>query len=483
MNNKVLDATKWSFVTEMVSKLIAPITNMILARLLVPEMFGIVTTITMVISFADIFSDAGFQKYLIQHEFDDREQLYESSNVAFTVNLLLSIIFWIIIIIFCQPIVKMLGNEGEELVLIISCISLPMTSFSSIQMALYRRNFEFKKLFYVRLIGSCIPLIITVPLAWITRNYWSLIIGTIFGNFANAIVLTLMSPWKPKFKFNFSLLKEMFSFSMWALLEAIIIWFTSYVDIFIIGTILSSYYIGIYKISMTTINQILALITGTTNAVLFTSLSREQNNPEQFRKVFLNFQSFTSYIVIPMGVGIFAYKEFVTFILLGDQWDIASGFIGLWGIVGGFYVILGGYCTEAYRAKGEPKISALVQFIYIIVIIFTIEFSKNLPFEMIYSSRTLSRVLFILIHLVVINKICNISPFDMFKNIYIPACGSLVMYFVSLLLRNFSNNIIWNFISILICIIVYSLFLLMIPKSRKEILLYIKNLKIEVSNK
>ena len=75
LNKKIGRATKWSSITEIIAKLISPLVNMLLARLLVPSAFGAVTTITMVISFAEVFTDAGFQKYLIQHEFSSREEL------------------------------------------------------------------------------------------------------------------------------------------------------------------------------------------------------------------------------------------------------------------------------------------------------------------------------------------------------------------------------------------------------------------------
>ena len=71
LNKKIGQATKWSTVTEISSKLITPVTNAILARLLVPEAFGVVATLTLVITFAEIFTDAGFQKYLVQRDFED----------------------------------------------------------------------------------------------------------------------------------------------------------------------------------------------------------------------------------------------------------------------------------------------------------------------------------------------------------------------------------------------------------------------------
>ena len=61
MENEISNSTKWSFITEIVARLVSPISNMVLARLLTPEAFGVVATATMVFSFADMFTDSGFQ--------------------------------------------------------------------------------------------------------------------------------------------------------------------------------------------------------------------------------------------------------------------------------------------------------------------------------------------------------------------------------------------------------------------------------------
>ena len=187
-NNKVVNATKWSSITEVSAKLVSPITNMILARLLVPEAFGVIATITMITSFVEMFTDAGFQKYLVQREFKDVKEKHKYANVAFLTNLVLSIFLWLLITIFNEQIAKLVGNPGLGLVIIIACVQLPITSFSSIQMSLYRRAFEFKTLFLVRMISVFIPLIVTIPLAYIGLSYWSLIIGTLIMHLSNAVI-------------------------------------------------------------------------------------------------------------------------------------------------------------------------------------------------------------------------------------------------------------------------------------------------------
>ena len=111
---KVGNATKWSAITELLSKVVTPISNMALARILAPEAFGIVSTITMITSFADIFTDAGFQKYIIQHQFKDEEEKNDSINVAFWTNLAISILIWLFIVAFVKPIAYFVGAKGSE---------------------------------------------------------------------------------------------------------------------------------------------------------------------------------------------------------------------------------------------------------------------------------------------------------------------------------------------------------------------------------
>lgn len=325
---------------------------MVLARLLTPEAFGVVATINIIISFTDMFTDAGFQKYLIQHEFvsnDDREQ---STTVAFWTNLGISLFLWGIIIIFREQISALVGSPGLGNTLAIACVVLPMTSFSSIQMALFKRDFDFKSLFYARIIGVCIPIFVTIPFAFWLRSYWALIIGTIVKNLSDAIVLTIRSKWKPHWYYSFEKLHEMFAFSMWTLFEQISIWLTSYIGTFIVGIYLTSYYVGLYKTAMTTVLQFTTLITSATTPVLFSALSRLNNDKDSFNEMFLRFQRMVGIFIIPMSIGMFLYRDFITRILLGSQWMEASMFVGLWGLTSSLGILLNNYCSEAYRALG-----------------------------------------------------------------------------------------------------------------------------------
>lgn len=468
LNTKVKNATKWSAITEIAAKLVTPITSMVLARLLTPEAFGVVSTLWMVITFAELFTDAGFQKYLIQHEFVDDEDREQSTNVAFWSNLIMSLFFWGIIAIFSSSLAVLVGSPGLGHVLVIACVAIPLEAFSSIQMALFKRDFDFKTLFRVRIIATLIPLLVTVPLAFWLRSYWALVIGTLTVNTVNAVLLTVYSKWKPRFFYSFEKLKEMLSFSLWSMVEAISIWLTNYVDVFIVGTMLSQYYLGLYRTSSAMVGHIMGLITSITTPILFSALSRLQNDEKEFQRMFFRFQKLVGLLVIPMGVGIFLFQDVVTEIMLGSQWGEAAGFVGLWGLTSAITIVLSYYCSEIYRAKGKPKLSVLAQVLHIVALWPTILIAVKYGFETLYIARSLVRLELVVVNLCIVGIAIKLSVVRMFTNV-LPSCIAATSMLLVLLLPS-SGNFWVNIGYAVIGAIIYFAVIMFFPEDRKLLL-------------
>lgn len=392
LSNKVAKATKWSAYAEIIGKLVGPITTMVLARVLTPEAFGVVTTLTMIIAFAEIFTDAGFQRYIIQHEFKSDEDKDKSINVAFWSNLIMSLLLWGLIAIFAEPLATLVGNPGLGIVLVVACASIPLEAFSSIQMAVFKRSLDFKSLFYRRLVAVAIPLFITIPLALCLRSYWALVFGTIAVNLSNAIILTLQSPWKPRFYYSFARLKEMLSFSVWSMFDAILIWATNYIEIFFIGCMLSTYYLGIYKTSMTTVTQFTSVITSAILPVIMPALSRIQHDYAAMREILLKIQKFLGILLLPIGFGIFMFSQLITDILLGSQWQEAVPFIGIWGLMEVITVVFQRICSNIFPAIGKPRISVTVQVLHLVVLIPAVYISIGYGFSVLFYTRAFIRL-------------------------------------------------------------------------------------------
>lgn len=468
LNCKVLNAAKWSGVTEVIAKLVAPMTTIILARLLAPDAFGVLVTAQMVISFAEIFTDAGFQKFIIQYEFENEMEKLKSIAVAFWSNLIMSLAIWLVVCIFSDSIATLVGCEGKGLVISVSCICIPLAAFSSIQMALFRRNLDFKTLFWIRIVGILIPFIITIPIAYYTRSYWALIIGMVAQNIFNAIVLTIKSSWKPKWFYSIKHFKGMFSFTAWSMLEAVSIWLTSYIDIFIVGTLLSQYYLGLYRTSINTVGQITALITAATTPVLFSSLSRLQNSREEFFTMFFKFQRLVGLLVIPMGIGIYIFSDVITSILLGKQWVEASKFIGEWGLTSSFMIVLAHYSSEVYRSLGKPKLSVFAQWLHIAALLPVLLISVHYGYGVLCTARALVRLELIVVQLAIMAFIIKMNIPKMLTNI-IPSTIAACTMFLVLLLPH-ATTLDMQLVYIAICIVIYTAVIMLFPKERDIIL-------------
>ena len=479
---KVGNATKWSAITELLSKIVTPISNMALARILEPSAFGIVSTITMITSFADVFTDAGFQKYIIQHQFQNAEEKENCINVAFWTNLGISTLIWLLIIFFVKPISRFVGAEGSENAILVASAVIILTAFSSIQIAIYKSIFDFKTLFIVKCVLVAVPFVITIPVALVIRSYWALIVGNLCLNGINAIVLTVKSPWKPRKYFNFALFKKMFSFSIWALTDNVLNWFTTWGDTFIVGVALSTYYVGLYKTSINTVNSIMNIITGATTGVLLTALSKLQKDKDGFDKMLFTFQHSVAIFLLPMGAGIFMYRDVVTGILLGEQWGEVSDFIGLWGMMSAVAILFNTYGSCVCIAKGRPRLSAIAQLAQIVVLFPVVYITSRMDFRALYTARTFVRIEGILVFVLIMKLCFRISIFKMLRGLLIPVVCTGIMVVAASALRTVSNTFCWNIISIGVCTMLYFAVMLLFPKERHEILAVVHGILRKVKN-
>lgn len=469
INSKMKQATKWSSITEIAAKLVSPVTNMVLARLLAPEAFGVVATLTMVVSFAEIFTDAGFQKYLVQHEFEDENDLNESTNVAFWTNFMLSTLIWAGISCFATPISSLVGSPGCEWAIIAMCAEIPMLAFSSIQMARYRRKFDFRTLFTVRMATALVPLIVTVPLAIMFRSYWALVAGTLARDLLNAVILTIKSAWKPKLQYSLAKLREMASFSLWTVIENISIWLTGYIGTFIVGNSLNSHYLGLYKTAMSTSGSYMGLITSATTPVLFSALSRCQDNDGDFNDVFFRFQRMVAMLVFPLGFGLFVYRELATWILLGKQWMEAADFIGMWSLTSAVTIVFSHYNSEIFRSKGKPKLSVLTQILHLVVLVPILVWSAKQGFEFLTIARSLVRLEIIFVSCIIVQSVFGIRFVAIARNVSPSCTAAIVMAIAGTFLRTVFDNIVWECFTVFLCVLIYTAVMLILPSGRKQL--------------
>ena len=466
IEGKTKNAFKWSTITEIFARIIQPITNMILARLLLPEAFGVLSTIMMVIAFAEVFVESGFQKFLIQHEFSNVKEEREYLSVAFWTNLVFSLFIYIVLTVFSKQLVHFVGNDELGLPLSVISIVVPIYGIIGIQNCQLRKSLNFKKLFYVRISAALVPLFITIPSALIGMDFWALIVGNIAGAIVRSVMLYFVGHFKPSFYFNLDQLKHMLKAGMWTLLDGIAVWATLWLDTFLIARNLSNYHLGIYKNSITTITEFFAIVTSAITPVLFASLSRVQNNNAEFNKLFLKVQKTLSIFLIPMGAGLYFHSGLATEILFGPGWEEASRFIGVTSIAIALRTIFVSFYSEAYRAKGKFQIPLYMQLLDILILVPTCTIAVKQGFWQLVYARAFVRLDLILPGVIVIWLVCRISLLDTIKVVVHPIIATSGISVIIVLIRGLSSSYIWQFTSIVISIGGYFVILFLFKEER-----------------
>jgi PST family polysaccharide transporter len=261
------------------------------------------------------------------------------------------------------------------------------------------------------------------------------------------------------------------------MVEAISIWLTGYVDIFIIGIYLNEYYLGIYKTSMATVGQITSLITAATTPILFSSLSRLQSDREAFLEMFFKFQKLVGMLVIPLGVGIYCFRDLVTDILLGSQWSEAANFIGLWGLTSAITIVLSHYSSEVYRSLGRPKLSVLAQVLHIAALCPAMLIAVKYDWEVIYTVRALVRLELVLVNLVIMYFTIRLSAISMLRNILPSIVASGAMGVIGVIMLSINGSMWYSLLAVVVCIVIYFAIIASFNNERQELIRFAYNLK------
>ena len=468
-------SVKWSLFGELFAKLAIPISTMILARLLTPEVYGITTAVTIVVTFCEMVTESGFSKFLIQHDFSSKEEFKKYFSVSFISSIFLSILMVALVYIFRKPLSHAVGNDGYEMVLFVSCFQIPIASLNAIYSAVLKRDFKFKNLFQIKVIYSLVPFIITVPLAILGMKHWSLVIGSIAAQIIQLPLLILFSKNSFKLYFSFKYLKKTFVFAAPMILESIVIWLCSWTSTVFAARYFDLSTVGIIKVSNSTINSIFLLFSAAFTSVLFPALSRLKNDKNEYQKTFISIQSAALSILIPLGIGVYFYSKTVCDIFLGSQWERAAFVIGIFALTKPLIICFNNFQSEVFRSNGHFYSSILYQLVMLSIDITLKLTLGKISYSWFIWSTVISDLLITTITLGILTIRYKFSIMAELKSLAIPLCCSALMAPLAYLGASSNRNIVVTVLQAVICATLYFLLLaLLFPKTLKNALSFFK---------
>ena len=346
----VLIATMWALLQRFGTMLISFSSNIVLARLLMPEDFGTIGMLLIFIAIANTFVDGGFGAALIQRS----SLTQQDKSTVFFSNLALSVFLYLLLFAFSPLIADFYSTPILSDLLRAPGLILILQAFGVVQTALLSKSLDFKKISTSNLIGNLIGAVTGIVLAYCGFGVWSLVAKTIATTLVTTVLLWGLGGWIPSLCFSLSSLKSLFGFGGFVLLSSLMMTISNNIQTAILAKMFKLDIVGNYTQARTLRNVASDSLSSVVGQVLYPEFSRYQNNDGALIKKLTLSLALLSFFTIPIMCLCVINADFLIRTLYGTKWDMAIPYFQIL-CIGGLFIPLQDVNINIVKAKGKGK--------------------------------------------------------------------------------------------------------------------------------
>ena len=346
--NKILSGLIWRFGERISAQVVTFIVSVVLARLLPTEAYGLITLVTIFITFANCIVVNGFGSSLIQKK--DADNIDFSTVLYFQLGA--SLILYGILFI-TSPLIASFFGEGYELlspVLRVLGLRIPLTAINNVQHSYVGRKMIFRKFFFATIIGTIVSAFVGIFMAYKGMGVWALVGQYLTNTFMDTIILAFTIKWKPVLKFSWKRLGVLFSYGWKILVASLVDELYKELRTVVIGKLYTKNDLAFFDKGKQIPNIIVTNINTTISNVLFPAISKAQSNINDVKNMTRRSIKTSAFIMCPMMFGLAVIAEPLISLLLTDKWLPCVKYLQIYCIA---------YCFEPIQTANLQAIKAV----------------------------------------------------------------------------------------------------------------------------
>lgn len=468
----VISSLLWKFTERIGAQIVQFIVQIILARLLLPEDFGVIVIAVIFINIASIFVQQGFSTALIQKT--DPDDIDYST--VFYINLIVASIMYTTLYIVAPYIAIFFNQEILIPLLRIVSITLFLGAVISIQTSYLIKRMEFKKQFISTLFATLISGGISVAMAYMGYGVWALVTQQLLSQMVTIFIFSFFVNWRPKLVFSKSRAINLFSYGWKLLVSSLIDGLYNNSRLIIIGRMYDASTLAYYNRGDQLPSLLVTNINGSIQSVIFPTLVAYKEDITKVKSIVRRAITLSSFFVFPLMAGLAATAEPVIKILLTDNWLAAVPFVQ---IACAYFIFWPVHTAnlQAINAIGRSDIFLKLEIwkksLGIIVILCTVPFGVYaIAFGMVFIG-----IISTFINAWPNRKLLNYSFNEQFKDLFPTLVAAMLMGFAVYLCDFINMNLLLKLImQILIGVLIYSLLAIVFKNISY---LYLKSIFIE----
>lgn len=334
-NKKVFSNFLWRFAERCGAQGVAFVVQIVLARLLAPEVYGTIALVTVFTTILNVFIDSGFGNALIQKKNADDIDF----STVFYFNLTLCTVLYVIMFMAAPYIANFYNDIELAPVIRVLSLTLIISGLKNVQQAYVSRTMQFKRFFFATLGGTVGAAIIGIYMAYRGMGVWALVTQQIFNATVDTLILWVTVKWRPQKVFSFSRLKELFTFG-WKLLVSSLL-DTVYTNIrqLIIGKMYTSTDLAYYNRGRQFPYLFITNVNSSIDSVLLPVMSKAQDNAANVKAMTQRAMKTSTYVMAPIMMGLAFTGMPIIRLLLTEKWLLCVPYMRIFCITFMFYPI------------------------------------------------------------------------------------------------------------------------------------------------
>lgn len=316
LKRSVISNLIWKFGERIGAQCVSLVVSIVLARLLMPSDYGLVTMVTIFITIANVLVSSGFGESLVQKK--DADNL--DFSTIFYFEIFFSVTVYIVLFVAAPHIAAFYNEPVLSNVLRVFALRIPLTGINSVQQAYVKKKMIFKKFFFSTLIGTITSAVVGITMAYAGFGVWALIAQYLCNSIMDTAILWMTVKWRPDLRFSFTRLKYLVSYGWKIMAAGLLNSFYSQLRSLVIGKMYSASDLAYYNRGQQFPQLLVVNINASIEGVLFPAMANEQKEVSRLVRIMRRSIKTSSYILFPFMVGLAAVAPVFVKLILTEKW-------------------------------------------------------------------------------------------------------------------------------------------------------------------
>lgn len=454
IKKSTIKGTAWSMVERFSTMGIQLLCTLFIAQYLAPSEFGLVSMMSIFLSFSMVMAEAGFGQAIIR----EKNVTKTDTSSIFIFNIIIGLVIYALCFL-CAPLIASFYRQPELTILVrVSFLSIIIQSFAIVQGALLQKSVDFAKVSKVSLVSVLLSGIIGIVVAVIYKNVWALVLQSLSFAIFQTMLYWILCKWYPTWEYSWQSVKKYLAFSLNLLGSRLIAALADNMANLFIGRAYTSTELGNYTVPDKLQRSVAGTISFSIHRVSYSVMASFQDNIDELRVYSQKIVGMAFYITAPIMVYLMIVAPQFFSIILSPEWAESAIYFRYMCVIGAIFCFAD-INMDVLLVRGKSALVLKIEIIRKILLI------VSLLIGIMYSIKIL---LLILVTYNVFNalfvsyysgkEICC-SLFEQFQNVFpIVFCNliaGLSTFLFRLLLVNQTNNYVILLLTSILYIIVY----------------------------